>query len=43
MTLGVYTIRQLRSMIREIQCTSMGIKDIMLVQRIEDEIARRTV
>ena len=42
MTLGVYTVRQLRSMIREIQCASMGMNDIMLVRRIEAEIARRT-
>jgi hypothetical protein len=42
MNLQSKTIRQLKTMLKEIKSTSMGVKDIMLMHAIEDEIAKRS-
>jgi len=36
------TTKQLRVMLKEIKSVSMGVKDIILMFAIEDEIARRS-
>ena len=41
MNLKSKTVRQLRVMLKEIKSASMGVKDIMLVHAIEDELATR--
>jgi len=41
MNLMSMSVRELRVLIKCIQSSSMGVKDIMLVHAIEDEIARR--
>ena len=41
MNLKSKTVRQLKVMLKEIKSASMGVKDIMLVYAIEDELASR--
>ena len=41
MNLKSKTVRQLRTMLKEIKSASMGVKDIELVYAIEDELAGR--
>jgi hypothetical protein len=42
MDLKSKTVKELRTMLKEIKSVSMGVKDIILVHAIEDEIASRT-
>ena len=42
MNLKELTLRQLKALLKERQSVSMGVKDIMFVHAVEDEIYRRT-
>ncbi len=42
MNLQELTLRQLKALLKERRSVSMGVKDIVFVHAIEDEIYRRT-
>jgi hypothetical protein len=41
MDLKSKTVKELRTMLKEIKSASMGVRDIILTHAIEDEIANR--
>jgi hypothetical protein len=43
MNLQSKSVKQLKNLIRELQASSMGMKEVMLIQAVKDELANRSV